>query len=66
MFAQTAVDFGGQPGRAPNNWDGGQRLQKIEMRIFENIETTLETKTKNINTTWNTTMKTVISIINTL
>jgi len=39
---------------------------KIEMRIFENIETTSKTKTKKLNTTRNTTMKTVISIIYTL
>jgi len=32
------------------------------VRIFENIETTSETKTKNLTTTRNTTKKTVISI----
>jgi len=31
--------------------------------MFENIETTPETKTRNLTTTRNTTMKTVISII---
>jgi len=40
--------------------------KKIEIRIFENIGNTSETKTKNLNTTRNTTMKTVISIIYTL
>jgi len=36
---------------------------KIEMKLFENIETTSETKTKNLNTTRNTRMKKVISTI---
>jgi len=63
------VDLGGAAGtRAPPIIElVGQRYpfapQKIQVRIFENIETTSETKTKNLTTTRNTTMKTVISII---
>ena len=46
------LDFGGSsPGERPaNNWVCGKVSfsHKIQMRIFENIETTSETETKNI------------------
>ena len=51
------VDLGGQPGHAPpNNWVGGAKVSFcpppiIQVRIFENIETTSETKTRNLTTT---------------
>ena len=46
----------GQPGRVPPIIElGGKGIllppQKIQVRIFENIETTSETKAKNLNTT---------------
>src|SRR6218665_2393560 len=61
------VDLGGSRGARPPIIELGAKLSfcppKIQVRIFENIETTSETKTKNLTTTRNTTMKTVISII---
>jgi len=38
----------------------------IQVRMFENIETTSETKTRNLTTTRYIIMKTIISIIYTL
>src|SRR6218665_1091739 len=68
VHAVIGVDLGGSRGERPPIIEfGGQRYPfsppKIQVRIFENIETTSETKTKNLTTTRNTTMKIVISII---
>src|SRR6218665_867068 len=62
------VDLGGSRGAPPIIELVGQRYpfappKKVQVRIFENIETTSETKTKNLTTTRNTTRKIVISII---
>src|SRR6218665_2282027 len=56
--AVIGVDLGGQPGHAPPSIIElvGQRYTFapppiIQVRIFENIETTSETKTRNLTTT---------------
>jgi len=56
MDRHIGVDLGGQPGHAPPIIElVGQRYPFvppiIQVRIFENIETTSETKTMNLTTT---------------